>query len=73
MTDPETLQLLDQLKAMGENFGLEIDTQKMCWDLGYANQILTEMGNTHDQKQGWIVLQLMQQLCLIDGAEGICE
>jgi hypothetical protein len=73
MLDPETLELLDKLKIMGEKFGVHIEPDRMAWDLGYANQILLEMGNTPDQEQGWVVLQLMQRLCLYDASEGVSE
>lgn len=73
MLDPATLKLIDKLKIMGEKFGVHIEPDRMSRDMGYANQILLEMGNTHDQEQGWVVLQLMQQLCLYDASEGVSE
>lgn len=73
MLNPETLELLGRLKMMGEKNGVDIDPTRMAQDMGYANQILIEMGSTFDQEQGWVVLQLMQQLCLYDATEGMSE
>ena len=73
MLNPETLELLGKLKKMGEKNGVDIDLTRMAQDMGYANQILIEMGSTFDQEQGWVVLQLMHQLCLYDGTEGMSE
>lgn len=73
MLNPETVGLLGKLKKMGEKNGVDIDPTRMAQDMGYANQILIEMGSTFDQEQGWVVLQLMQQLCLYDATEGMSE
>jgi len=73
MLDPETTELLNKLKIAGEKIGVQIDLARMSLDMGYANQILLEMGNTFDQEQGWIVLQLMQRLCLFDATDGMSE
>jgi hypothetical protein len=73
MPDPVTLKLLDKLKIMAEKSGLTIDTQRMTTDMGYAEAILVELGDTTDPDQGWTVMQLLQLLGLHDWSEGIGE
>ncbi len=73
MLDPVTVKLLEKLKTMAKKRNVEVDLQRMEADMGYANQMLTELGNTLDPEQGLVVLQLMQQLCLIDMSDGMGE
>ncbi len=73
MADPVTEELLDKLKTMAASSGIEIDSNRMTRDMGYANEILMEMCNTHDQVQGLIVMQLLKQLGLMDLSDGMSE
>jgi hypothetical protein len=73
MSDPVTEELLGKLKTMAENSGVEIDTNRMTTDMGYAYQTLMELGNTHDQVQGLVVMQLLKQLGLLDLSDGMSE
>lgn len=73
MADPVTEALLDKLKTMAASNGIEIDSNRMTRDMGYANQMLMELGNTHDQVQGLVVMQLLKQLGLQDWSDGMSE
>ena len=73
MLDPVTVKLLGKLKIMAKKSGMDIDLMRMAEDMGYANQMLTELGDTHDPEQGLVVLKLMKQLCLIDMSDGMGE
>ncbi len=73
MADPVTEELLDKLKTMAESNGIEIDSSRMTRDMGYASQILMDMGDTHDQMQGLVVMQLLKQLGLVDLSDGMSE
>ena len=73
MADPVTQELLDKLKIMAEANGVEFDSNRMTKDMGYANQMLMELGDTHDQVQGLVVMQLLKQLGLLDLSDGMSE
>jgi hypothetical protein len=73
MSDPVTEELLGKLKIMAEKSGVEIDPNRMTTDMGYAYQMLMELGDTHDQIQGLVVMQLLKQLGLLDLSEGMSE
>ena len=73
MADPVTQELLDKLKIMAEKSGVEIDTNRMTKDMGYANEMLMSLGDTHDQMQGLVVMQLLKQLGLLDLSDGMSE
>ena len=73
MADPETIALLDKLKTMAANNGIEIDSDRMIRDMDYASQVLLDMGDTHDQIQGLVVMQLLKQLGLQDWSDGMSE
>jgi hypothetical protein len=73
MADPVTQELLEKLKIMAEKNGVEFDAERMTRDMGYANQVLMELGDTHDQVQGLVVMQLLKQLGLLDLSDGMSE
>ncbi|MBU1427163.1 MAG: hypothetical protein KKH12_14615 [Gammaproteobacteria bacterium] len=73
MADPVTQELLDKLKIMAEKNGVEFDSKRMTKDMGYANEMLMELGDTHDQVQGLVVMQLLKQLGLLDLSDGMSE
>ncbi len=73
MLHPETAKLIGKLKTITKKHGVEIDAQRMGTDMGYAHQMLIELGNTSDPEQGVVVMQLMQDLCLIDMSDGMGE
>jgi len=73
MADPVTEELLGKLKVMAQKSGIEIDSNRMTADMGYAYQMLMELGNTHDQMQGLVVMQLLKHLGLLDLSDGMSE
>jgi hypothetical protein len=73
MADPVTEELLGKLKVMAQKSGVEIDSNRMTADMGYAYKMLMELGNTHDQMQGLVVMQLLKQLGLLDMSDGMSE
>jgi hypothetical protein len=73
MPDPVTEELLGKLKVMAQKSGIEIDSNRMATDMGYAYQMLMELGNTHDQMQGLVVMQLLKHLGLLDLSDGMSE
>ena len=73
MADPVTEELLGKLKTMAEKGGVEFDSDRMTKDLGYAYEILMELGNTHDQVQGLVVMQMLKHLGLLDLSDGMSE
>jgi hypothetical protein len=73
MPDPVTEELLGKLKIMAEKNGVELDSNRMITDMGYAYQMLMELGNTHDQMQGLVVMQMLKHLGLLDLSDGMSE
>jgi hypothetical protein len=73
MPDPVTEELLGKLKIMAERSGVEFDSNRMTTDMGYAYQTLMELGNTHDQMQGLVVMQMLKHLGLLDLSDGMSE
>jgi hypothetical protein len=41
--------------------------------MDYAYQTLMELGNTHDQIQGLVVMQMLKHLGLLDLSDGMSE
>ena len=73
MADPVTQELLGKLKIMAEKSGIEFDPKRMTADMGYAYQTLMELGDTHDQIQGLVVMQMLKHLGLLDLSDGMSE
>jgi hypothetical protein len=73
MPDPVTEELLGKLELMAQRSGVEFDPKRMTTDMGYAYQILMELGNTHDQIQGLVVMQMLKHLGLLDLSGGMPE
>lgn len=73
MPDPVTEELLGKLKIVAEKSGVEFDPNRMTTDMGYAYQTLMELGNTHDQMQGLVVMQMLKHLGLLDLSDGMSE
>jgi hypothetical protein len=73
MADPVTEELLGKLKIMAEKSGVEFDSKRMTTDMGYAYEILMELGDTHDQMQGLVVMQMLKHLGLLDLSDGMSE
>lgn len=73
MPDPVTEELLGKLKIMAHRSGVEIDLNRMTSDMGYAYQMLMELGNTHDQVQGLVVMQMLKHFGLLDLSDGMPE
>jgi hypothetical protein len=73
MPDPVTEELLGKLKIMAEKSGVEFDPNRMTTDMGYTYQTLMELGNTHDQMQGLVVMQMLKHLGLLDLSDGMSE
>ncbi|MFZ2162476.1 MAG: hypothetical protein WAW02_09690 [Sideroxyarcus sp.] len=73
MSDPVTEELLGRLKIMAENNGVEFDSKRMTTDMDYAYQTLMELGDTHDQIQGLVVMQMLRHLGLLDLSDGMSE
>jgi hypothetical protein len=73
MPDPVTEELLGKLKIMAERNGVEFDPKRMTTDMGYAYQTLMDLGNTHDQMQGLVVMQMLKHLGLLDLSDGMSE
>jgi len=73
MPDPVTEELLGKLKIVAEKNGVEFDPKRMTTDMGYAYQMLMELGDTHDQIQGLVVMQMLRHLGLLDLSDGMSE
>ena len=73
MPDPVTEELLGKLVIMAQKSGVEFDSKRMTTDTGYAYQTLMELGNTHDQIQGLVVMQMLKHLGLLDLSGGMPE
>jgi len=73
MPDPVTEELLGKLVIMAQKSGVEFDSKRMTTDMGYAYQTLMELGNTHDQIQGLVVMQMLKHLGLLDLSGGMPE
>jgi hypothetical protein len=73
MSDPVTVELLGKLKIMAEKSGVEFDSNRMTSDMDYAYQTLMELGSTHDQIQGLVVMQMLKHLGLLDLSDGMSE
>ena len=73
MADPVTQELLGKLKVMAKKSGVEFDPNRMTTDMGYAYQMLMELGNTPDQIQGLVVMQALKHFGLLDLSEGMSE
>jgi hypothetical protein len=73
MADPVTQELLGKLKTMAENSGVDLDPNRMVTDMDYAYQTLMELGDTHDQIQGLVVMQMLRHLGLLDLSDGMSE
>jgi hypothetical protein len=73
MPDPVTEELLGKLKIMAKNNDVEFDPSRMTTDMDYAYQMLMELGNTHDQMQGLVVMQMLKHLGLLDLSDGMSE
>jgi hypothetical protein len=73
MPDPVTEELLGKLRIMAERSGVEFDPNRMTTDMDYAYQMLMELGNTHDQMQGLVVMQMLKHLGLLDLSDGMSE
>ena len=73
MADPVTEELLGKLKVMADNSGIEFDPKRMTTDMDYAYEILMELGSTHDQIQGLVVMQALKHFGLLDLSEGMSE
>lgn len=70
MADPVTEELLARLKELS---GADFDAERMTKDMGYASQVLTGLSDTPDQIQGFVIMQLLRQLGLLDLSEGMGE
>jgi hypothetical protein len=73
MPDPVTVDLLGKLEIMAKNSGVEFDPGRMTTDMDYAYQMLMELGDTHDQMQGLVVMQMLKHLGLLDLSDGMSE
>ncbi len=73
MPDPVTEELLGKLVVMAKESGVEFDPGRMTTDMDYAYQTLMELGNTHDQIQGLVVMQMLKHLGLLDLSDGMSE
>ena len=73
MPDPVTEELLGKLKIMAKKSGVEFDSDRMTKDMGYAYEMLMGLGDTDDQMQGLVVMQMLKHLGLIDLSDGMSE
>jgi hypothetical protein len=73
MPDPVTEELLGKLNVMAQKSGVEFDPKRMTIDMDYAYQTLMELGDTHDQIQGLVVMQMLRHLGLLDLSDGMSE